>query len=399
MRRIPVSLVVSAVLSGAAPLPAGAQSQPAVQFKPSQAPEKSEPPVSGAATGASASRRAKEPDFPKVLPKAAAQPPLPSTWSAEETAAGRARCTALLKDLAVVVMPATPIREGGDCGAAAPVELISIGTSPQVTFSPTVVMTCDMVAALHAWITKDLQPLARRHMKSELIRIDTMSSYSCRMAYGRAHGRLSEHGKANALDIRAFMFGKGDTADVLANWGPTARDIQAQVAAAQAAARKAEAERAAKAAADAAAVAAGKPASAGPGQTAPTGVAATQPSQGGVSGPTLSHRSGGDEPAQPSGIPRVNVQIPGLGAGIGITGTIGVPNRLGGPKPKKDAELAVPVVRGSADGGGGRTTFLREAHRSACRIFGTVLGPEANNAHRNHFHVDMAQRRSSNFCE
>ncbi|MBV1695048.1 MAG: extensin family protein, partial [Hyphomicrobiales bacterium] len=50
-------------------------------------------------------------------------------------------------------------------------------------------------------------------------------------------------------------------------------------------------------------------------------------------------------------------------------------------------------------GGGGRMTFLREAHRSACRIFGTVLGPEANNAHRNHFHVDMAQRRSASFCE
>lgn len=397
MRRTPVSLVASAVLLGAAPATAVAQSQPTTaQFKPSQPPEKSEPMVNGATTPATPLRRAREPDFPKVLPKAVAQP-LPVTWSAEEAAAGRARCTALLKDLAVVVVPATPIREGVDCGAAAPVELISIGKSPQVTFSPTVVMTCDMVAALHTWITKDLQPLARRHMGSELIRIDTMSSYSCRMAYGRAHGRLSEHGKANALDIRAFMFGKGDTADVLANWGPTARDIQAQVATAQAAARKAEAERAAKAAADAATIAAGKAAPARPGQPSDTGIAVTQPSQGGVTGPTLSHR-GSDEPVQPTGIPRVNVQIPGLGNGIGITGTIGVPNRLGGPKPK-DGEVAVPVVRGSADGGGGRMTFLREAHRSACRIFGTVLGPEANNAHRNHFHVDMAQRRSASFCE
>ena len=43
--------------------------------------------------------------------------------------------------------------------------------------------------------------------------------------------------------------------------------------------------------------------------------------------------------------------------------------------------------------------FLRAAHSSACRRFGTVLGPEANEAHRNHFHLDMAERKRSNYCE
>ena len=44
--------------------------------------------------------------------------------------------------------------------------------------------------------------------------------------------------------------------------------------------------------------------------------------------------------------------------------------------------------------------FLRAAHRSACKIFGTVLGPEANNAHKNHFHVDMAERiKHTKICE
>ncbi len=37
--------------------------------------------------------------------------------------------------------------------------------------------------------------------------------------------------------------------------------------------------------------------------------------------------------------------------------------------------------------------FLHDAHDAACRIFGTTLGPEANDAHRNHFHVDMAERK------
>ena len=61
-------------------------------------------------------------------------------------------------------------------------------------------------------------------------------------------------------------------------------------------------------------------------------------------------------------------------------------SRLGGPKAQKPAVID-------------RTEFLRGAHASACKIFGTVLGPEANNAHKNHFHVDMAERRSGSFCE
>lgn len=46
-----------------------------------------------------------------------------------------------------------------------------------------------------------------------------------------------------------------------------------------------------------------------------------------------------------------------------------------------------------------RAQFLRDIHAGGCKIFGTVLGPEANEAHRNHFHVDMAKRRHSAFCQ
>lgn len=46
-----------------------------------------------------------------------------------------------------------------------------------------------------------------------------------------------------------------------------------------------------------------------------------------------------------------------------------------------------------------RSQFLREVHDGACKIFGTVLGPAANAAHKNHFHLDMAQRRHSAYCQ
>jgi hypothetical protein len=43
--------------------------------------------------------------------------------------------------------------------------------------------------------------------------------------------------------------------------------------------------------------------------------------------------------------------------------------------------------------------FLRAIHDGACREFGTVLGPEANDPHRNHFHLDLIVRRGRGICE
>ena len=41
---------------------------------------------------------------------------------------------------------------------------------------------------------------------------------------------------------------------------------------------------------------------------------------------------------------------------------------------------------------------LREMHRRACGIFGTVLGPDSNRFHKDHFHFDTARYRSGSFC-
>lgn len=44
--------------------------------------------------------------------------------------------------------------------------------------------------------------------------------------------------------------------------------------------------------------------------------------------------------------------------------------------------------------------FLRRLHQSACKRFGTVLGPDYNGAHANHFHFDMAysMKDGSAYC-
>ena len=43
--------------------------------------------------------------------------------------------------------------------------------------------------------------------------------------------------------------------------------------------------------------------------------------------------------------------------------------------------------------------FLRLAHEGGCSIFSTVLGPEHNDVHRSHLHLDLHDRKSINFCD
>lgn len=52
-----------------------------------------------------------------------------------------------------------------------------------------------------------------------------------------------------------------------------------------------------------------------------------------------------------------------------------------------------------SDWGSGREgRILRELHQSACGPFGTVLGPNSDRFHRDHFHFDVASYRSGSYC-
>ncbi len=333
--------------------PRDAKGQPVVGSDPVAAPA----PAPGKPTGAPPSKDTAS--WPKTLDDAKAEADakknpqtIPTEWPAEEIAAAKAMCKTILEKIDAVTIPEDSFRKG-ECGAAAPVRLVSIGRAPEVVLSPPPVLTCGMVGALHTWLTKDLQPLARKTLGTDIIRIESMSDYSCRNAYGRTKTKLSEHGRANALDIRGFVTANGESAVVLNGWGETKRDIAARELALRQAAEKAAAE---KAAAEAARVAA-PPVPLPPGEKPAT---ATAPMPG-VRDTIV------------DGVPAAATP-PALGVG---------PSHLGGP--------GAPPAR--------MRTFLKGAHAAACEIFGTTLGPEANNAHRNHFHVDMAPRKVKKICD
>ncbi len=56
----------------------------------------------------------------------------------------------------------------------------------------------------------------------------------------------------------------------------------------------------------------------------------------------------------------------------------------------------VSVLTDWTEGNAQERQFLRLVHASACKRFGTVLGPEYNAAHNDHFHVETG--RSGGFC-
>ncbi|MEJ6401347.1 extensin-like domain-containing protein [Yoonia sp. 2307UL14-13] len=67
---------------------------------------------------------------------------------------------------------------------------------------------------------------------------------------------------------------------------------------------------------------------------------------------------------------------------------------VAGIRLRDGTEMTLLTDWNSADDG----AQLRQMWRAACGPFGTVLGPEANRFHRDHFHFDTARYRSGPYC-
>ncbi len=155
---------------------------------------------------------------------------------------------------------------GGGCRTIDTIKLMDFGI-PTTNLGA---MTCPLASNFAAWARNAVLPAARQYLGSEVVRIETLGTYSCRNVNGGRSGKLSQHAFGNAVDISAFVLKDGRRISVLGGWR-------------------------------------------------------------------------GDKSEQ---------------------------------------------------------IFLRRLHQSACKRFGTVLGPDYNGAHANHFHFDMAQsmKDGSGYC-
>ena len=158
---------------------------------------------------------------PKQEPKPAAPPAPVSTardWSAAEIEEERRKCRTLLGGLDLDAEPLAPIGQSGACGAPAPVLVTQVAG---VALRPSATLTCDMAAALHGWVSGALKPAARDRLNAEVSAINTATSYACRRRNNLSTGKMSEHSRANALDMSGFAFAPRDEAAAVTvgKWG------------------------------------------------------------------------------------------------------------------------------------------------------------------------------------
>lgn len=336
-------------------LPDGTDAPPPPSASPNRPPlvASSDPAVTG-----------KRSDEPPAAPQPVAESAPPPQWTEAEVEAAARECDELLQPIGAKAEPQPPLRVG-DCGAPAPLKVSRIGSGDGVAIQPAAVLNCRMVSRLHQWIETVAQPAARQTFGSGIVRIDNASAYMCRNRYNDPAAKISEHAFANALDISAFVLADGRRIDVKSFWGV---EVAAAAAAELAAARRRTAEAAAAKAESEKRIGAANPAAPTAGAAIPTAILAKR-----------SVTAGLDEPA-PKTIQKTVRQS-------------NAPKDAANPSPAVSSGSPAQA-NASAENG-----FLRRLHTAACGIFSTVLGPEANAAHHDHFHFDLKARRRTSVCE
>jgi hypothetical protein len=124
------------------------------------------------------------------------------------------QCLSTLKAADVRYTPLPNQNNGGGCRTIDTVKLMSFSAEATNLGA----MTCPLAASFAAWAKHAVRPAARQYLGSEIVRIETMGTYSCRNVNGGRSGKLSEHAFGNAVDVSAFILKDGRRVSVLNGW-------------------------------------------------------------------------------------------------------------------------------------------------------------------------------------
>jgi hypothetical protein len=127
-------------------------------------------------------------------------PPLPSA------------CRWALTD-EVAIAPSIPDIHGpGGCGGEDLVRLEAVVLPDKrlVSVKPAAILRCGMASEIADWIRTDIAPLAAK-LGSVVSDLDNFDSYECRGRNRVVGAPLSEHGLANALDVRSVRLADGQS--------------------------------------------------------------------------------------------------------------------------------------------------------------------------------------------
>ncbi len=122
-------------------------------------------------------------------------------------------CVNRLSEIAAFT-PLARLTGPGACGAVDVVRLeaVHMPDESRVTLNPPAMLRCSMAEEVTNWIRQDVGPAVAR-LGAPLAAIQNYDSFDCRGRNRIRGARLSEHGKANALDIRSLRLADGRSVD------------------------------------------------------------------------------------------------------------------------------------------------------------------------------------------
>jgi hypothetical protein len=112
---------------------------------------------------------------------------------------------------AIAIAPSIPdIHGAGGCGGEDLVRLeaVVLPDKRQVALKPAATLRCAMASEIADWVRADIAPLTTG-LGSAISVLDNFDSFECRGRNRVVGAPLSEHGRANALDVRAFKLANG----------------------------------------------------------------------------------------------------------------------------------------------------------------------------------------------
>jgi hypothetical protein len=98
----------------------------------------------------------------------------------------------------------------GECGAvdAVLLDTVILPDQTKVTITPVATLRCPMAEELAHWVRDDVAPTALK-LGAPLRVLDNFDSYECRGRNRVRGATLSEHGRADAIDVRLFKLADG----------------------------------------------------------------------------------------------------------------------------------------------------------------------------------------------
>jgi hypothetical protein len=144
-----------------------------------------------------------------TIPLPPLRPSIPPTVETPEPPAPSPCQLRMTADIAVVE-PLPPIVAANGCGIMDPVRLSAVMSREKVriAITPPATLRCTMAEAVVHWVREDVAPIAAT-LGAPLGGVSNFDSYECRGRNRVIGAMLSEHGKGNAIDIRALTLANG----------------------------------------------------------------------------------------------------------------------------------------------------------------------------------------------